>query len=603
MRVALSAIAVLLIIGNAHAEPTGGIALYGDLKYKPGFTHFDYVNPDAPKGGAVKFNSIGTYDTFNPFTLKGVKAEGLGYLFDTLMVASSDEPDSQYGLVAQSVSVAPDHLSVTFELRPKARFHDGSQMTPADVIWTFDTLKAKGTPQYHLYYADVLKAEQIGEHGVKFTLRSAENRELPIILGELPVLSKKYWAGRDFEKTTLDQPLGSGPYKIASFDAGRSITYRLVPDYWAKDLPVRKGRFNFGTIRYDYYRDASVALEAFKAGQYDIRQENVAKNWATGYTSPALSAGLFKMQRIKNQVPEGMQAFAFNTRRPIFKDPRVREALGYLFDFEWANKNLFYGAYARTESYFSNSDLASSGLPSPDELKVLEPLKADIPPTVFTKPYQAPKTDGTGDIRANLRAALGLLKEAGWTIKGGKLVNDKGEQFAFEFLNVQAEFERILLPFADNLRRIGIAMNLRTIDPSQYENRLNNYDFDMVVVGIPESLTPGNEQRGYWTSAAADEPGGNNVMGVRSKAVDKLVDLIIGSPDRKALLTRVHALDRVLLHSYYVIPNWHIDVFRVAYWDKFGRPKINPPYALALDTWWIDPALDKTLQANKAKLH
>ncbi|HEY7990602.1 MAG TPA: extracellular solute-binding protein [Stellaceae bacterium] len=603
MRVALSAIAVLLIIGNAHAEPTGGIALYGDLKYKPGFTHFDYVNPDAPKGGAVKFNSIGTYDTFNPFTLKGVKAEGLGYLFDTLMVASSDEPDSQYGLVAQSVSVAPDHLSVTFELRPEARFHDGSQMTPADVIWTFDTLKAKGTPQYHLYYADVLKAEQIGEHGVKFTLRSAENRELPIILGELPVLSKKYWAGRDFEKTTLDQPLGSGPYKIASFDAGRSITYRLVPDYWAKDLPVRKGRFNFGTIRYDYYRDASVALEAFKAGQYDIRQENVAKNWATGYTSPALSAGLFKMQRIKNQVPEGMQAFAFNTRRPIFKDPRVREALGYLFDFEWANKNLFYGAYARTESYFSNSDLASSGLPSPDELKVLEPLKADIPPTVFTKPYQAPKTDGTGDIRANLRAALGLLKEAGWTIKGGKLVNDKGEQFAFEFLNVQAEFERILLPFADNLRRIGIAMNLRTIDPSQYENRLNNYDFDMVVVGIPESLTPGNEQRGYWTSAAADEPGGNNVMGVRSKAVDKLVDLIIGSPDRKALLTRVHALDRVLLHSYYVIPNWHIDVFRVAYWDKFGRPKINPPYALALDTWWIDPALDKTLQANKAKLH
>lgn len=603
MRVALSAIAVLLIIGNAHAEPTGGIALYGDLKYKPGFTHFDYVNPDAPKGGAVKFNSIGTYDTFNPFTLKGVKAEGLGYLFDTLMVASSDEPDSQYGLVAQSVSVAPDHLSVTFELRPKARFHDGSQMTPADVIWTFDTLKAKGTPQYHLYYADVLKAEQIGEHGVKFTLRSAENRELPIILGELPVLSKKYWAGRDFEKTTLDQPLGSGPYKIASFDAGRSITYRLVPDYWAKDLPVRKGRFNFGTIRYDYYRDASVALEAFKAGQYDIRQENVAKNWATGYTSPALSAGLFKMQRIKNQVPEGMQAFAFNTRRPIFKDPRVREALGYLFDFEWANKNLFYGAYARSESYFSNSDLASSGLPSPDELKVLEPLKADIPPTVFTKPYQAPKTDGTGDIRANLRAALGLLKEAGWTIKGGKLVNDKGEQFAFEFLNVQAEFERILLPFADNLRRIGIAMNLRTIDPSQYENRLNNYDFDMVVVGIPESLTPGNEQRGYWTSAAADEPGGNNVMGVRSKAVDKLVDLIIGSPDRKALLTRVHALDRVLLHSYYVIPNWHIDVFRVAYWDKFGRPKINPPYALALDTWWIDPALDKTLQANKAKLH
>jgi microcin C transport system substrate-binding protein len=414
----------LLFAVAAAAEPTGGIALYGDLKYQPGFTHFDYTNPDAPKGGAVKFDAIGTYDTFNPFTLKGVKAEGLGYLFSTLMVGSSDEPNSQYGLVAESVSVAPDHLAVTFQLRPEARFHDGSPITPADVIWTFDTLKAKGAPTYHLYYADITKAEQVGEHGVKFTLRSAQNRELPLILGELPVLSKKYWAGRDFEKTTLDQPLGSGPYTIASFDPGRSIVYRRVADYWAKDLPVNKGRFNFGVIRYDYYRDASVALEAFKAGQYDIRSENVAKNWAIGYASPALSAGLFKMVRIKNQVPEGMQAFAFNTRRPLFRDRRVREALGCLFDFEWANKNLFYGAYTRTESYFSNSDLASTGLPSADELKILDPLKDEIPAAVFTKVYAAPKTDGTGDIRPNLRVALGLLKEAGWTVKSVKLVND-----------------------------------------------------------------------------------------------------------------------------------------------------------------------------------
>jgi microcin C transport system substrate-binding protein len=604
MRLALPVfVAALLAAGAACADPTGGLALYGDLKYKPGFIHFDYVNPDAPKGGAVKFNAIGTFDSFNAFIIKGVKADGLGYLFDTLMLASSDEPNSQYGLVAQSVELAPDKLSVTFNLRPEARFHDGSPITPADVIWTFDTLKAKGAPSYHLYYADVTKAEQVGEHGVKFTLKSAQNRELPLILGELPVLSKKSWEGRDFEKTTLDKPLGSGPYTIDSFDPGRSITYRLVKDYWAKDLPVKKGRNNFGTIRYDYYRDASVALEAFKAGQYDIRQENVAKNWATGYTSPALAAGLFKMERIKNEVPEGMQAFAFNTRRPVFKDARVREALGYLFDFEWANKNLFHGAYTRTESYFSNSDLASSGLPSADELKILEPLKADIPPTVFTKVFATPKTDGSGDIRANIRAALGLLREAGWTVESGKLVNDKGEQMAFEFLNAQPEFERILLPFGDNLRRIGVAMSLRTVDPAQYQNRLDHYDFDMTVIVVPESLSPGNEQRGYWNSATVDEPGGNNLMGVKDKAVDQLVDLVIASPDRPDLVTRLHALDRVLLESYYVIPNWHIDVFRVAYWDKFGRPKINPPYALALDSWWVDPTLDKTLAANKAKLH
>ncbi len=596
-------IAVIFSAGAAFAEPSEGIALYGNYKYKTGFTHFDYVDPDAPKGGAVKFNAIGTYDTFNPYQLKGVKADGLGYLFDTLMVPSADEPDSQYCLVAQSVDVAPDRLSVVFHLRPEARFHDGSPITSADVVWTFDTLKAKGAPTYHLYYADVLKAEAVGVHDVRFTLRSAENRELPLILGELPVLSKKYWSTRNFEKTTLEQPLSSGAYVIDSFDPGRSVTYRRVPDYWAKDLPVNKGRFNFGTIRYDYYRDASVALEAFKAGAYDVRQENVSKNWAIGYASPALSAGLFKKAEIKNQVPQGMQGFAFNTRRALFKDPLVREALGYLFDFEWANKNLFYGAYARTESYFSNSDLAATGLPSADELKILEPLKNAIPAAVFTRVYQAPKTDGTGDIRPNIRIALGLLKEAGWTVKAGHLVNTQGQQFSFEFLNAEAEFERILLPFGDNLRRIGIAMHLRTVDPAQYVNRLNNYDYDMTVTVIPESLSPGNEQRGYWTSAAADEPGGNNVMGVRSKAVDTLVDLLIAAPDRSSLLTRVHALDRVLLESFYMIPNWHIDVFRVAYWNKFGRPKINPPYALALDTWWVDAALDKTLQASKAKLH
>ncbi len=603
MRVAVSAfVACLIAAGPAWADPQYGFALFGDLKYPPGFTHFDYANPDAPKGGAVKFAAIGTYDTFNPFALKGVKADGIGYLFDTLMATSSDEPDSQYGLVAESVDVAPDRLSVVFNLRKEARFHDGSPITPDDVVWTFDTLKAKGAPQYHLYYADVLKAETVGDRAVKFTLRSAQNRELPSILGELPVLSKAYWAARDFEKTSLDAPLGSGPYVIDSFDQGRSITLKRVPDYWAKDLPVNKGKFNFDTMRYDYYRDTSVALEAFKAGQYDLRSENVSKNWAIGYDCPALSAGLIKKEAIANEVPQGMQGFAFNTRRPLFQDPRVRQALGYLFDFEWTDKNLFYGAYARTESYFSNSDLASSGLPSEDEKKILEPFRGDIPPEVFTQAYEAPKTDGSGNIRENLRAALELLKAAGWTVKGGKLVNDKGEQFQFEFLNAEAEFERIILPFSDNLARLGIKVTLRTVDPAQYENRLNDYDFDMTVTVIPESLSPGNEQRGYWTAAAADEPGGNNLMGVKNKAIDALVGMVIAAPDRPSLLTRVHALDRVLLRNYYVVPNWHINVFRVAYWDKFGRPKINPPYALALDNWWVDQTRDQTVAAKKSTL-
>jgi len=597
-----SLFALALASPMAHAEPTHGMALYGDLKYPAGFAHFDYADPDAPKGGAVKFNAIGTYDSFNPYTLKGVKADGIGYLFDTLMVASADEPSSEYGLIAESVDIAPDRLSVVFNLRKEARFHDGSPITPDDVVWTFDTLKSKGAPAYHLYYADVTKAEKIGNEAVKFTLRSAENRELPNILGELPVLSQKYWATRDFEKTTLEAPLGSGPYVIDNHDPGRSVSYRRVPDYWAKDLPVNKGRYNFETIRFDYYRDASVALEAFKAGQYDLRQENVAKNWAIGYDSPPLSAGLIKKEQIKNEVPQGMQGFAYNTRRPLFQDPRVRAAFDYLFDFEWANKNLFYGAYTRTESYFSNSDLASSGLPGEDEKKILEKYRGQIPDSIFTTPYDTPKSDGSGNIRPNLRKALELLKDAGWTVKNGQLVNDKGEPFQFEFLNGEPEFERILLPFGQNLQRAGIGMTLRTVDPAQYENRLQNYDFDMTVTVVSESLSPGNEQRGYWNSAAADEPGGNNLMGVKSKPIDDLVDLVIGAPDRPSLVTRVHALDRLLLWGHYLVPNWHITSFRVAYWDKFARPKVTPPYALALDFWWIDPEKEKKLEAGKAAL-
>jgi len=611
MRAAAIALTALLALAPAAiaAETEAGVtsshalSLFGDVKYGPEFSHFDYVNPDAPKGGTVRYSAIGTFDNLNPFILKGNAAVGVGLLFDTLMSPSSDEPASEYGLVAESVEMPADRSWVQYNLRKEARFSDGAPIAADDVIWTFDTLKAHGHPRLRLYYADVLKAEKVGERSVKFTFRAAGNRELPQIVGEMPVLSKKYWQGRDFEKTTLDVPVGSGPYKIDTFDPGRSITYRRDPNYWGKDLPVNRGRYNFDVIRYDYYRDQTVALEAFKAGQYDIRIENVAKNWATGYDSPALRDGLFKKDEIPNKVPTGMQGFGFNTRpgHP-FEDPRVRQALGYLFDFEWTNKNLFYGAYTRTESYFSNSELASSGLPSGDELKLLDKYKGQIPDTVFTTAYQAPKTDGSGNIRDNLRQALRLLKAAGWTVKSEKLVNDKtGQPFSFEFLLSQPEFERIVLPFVQNLKRIGIDARVRTVDPAQYENRMKEFDFDMTVVLMPESLSPGNEQRDFWSSAAAKENGSQNYVGVRSAAIDDLVNLIIGAPDRASLVTRVHALDRVLLQSYYVIPNWHLSYFRVAAWDKFSRPKTSPPYALALDTWWIDQQREQTVEAKKAQ--
>jgi microcin C transport system substrate-binding protein len=606
--IALTALLVLAPVAASAAEGSEGVtkshalSLFGDVKYGPDFTHFDYVNPAAPKGGTVRYSAIGTFDNLNPFILKGSPAAGSGETFDTLMARSDDEPASEYGLVAESVEIPADKRWVQYNLRKEARFHDGTPITPDDVIWTFETLKSKGHPRYRLYYADVVKAEKVGERGVRFSFRSGDNRELPQIVGEMPVLSKKYWAGKEFDKTTLEPPLGSGPYKIEAFDVGRSVTLKRVENYWAKDLPVNRGRNNFDTIRYDYYRDGTVALEAFKAGQYDIRAENAAKNWATGYDSPAFRDKLFKKEEIPNKVPTGMQGFAFNTRAGHpFEDIRVRRALSYLFDFEWSNKNLFFGAYTRTKSYFSNSDLASSGLPTPEELAILDKYKGEIPDDVFTTAYEPPKTDGSGNIRDNVRQALRLLKEAGWSVQNEKLVDKNGKQFQFEFLLTQPEFERIVLPFVQNAQKIGINATLRKVDPAQYENRIKSFDYDMTVVVIPESLSPGNEQREFWGSAAVTENGSPNYMGVNSKAIDHLVDLIINTPDRANLVTRVHALDRVLLHSYYVVPNWHITYFRVAAWDKFQRPKVAPPYALALDTWWLDPQREQTVETKKAQ--
>ena len=420
-RVSAIIVGLFLALGvamTAQAATTPGMSLFGDLKYAPDFKHFDYVNPDAPKGGTMRSSAIGTFDTLNPFVIKGVPAAGIGAIVDTLTVRSEDEPESSYGLVAETIDVAPDKRSVLYTIRKEARFHDGTPMTPEDVVWTFETLRAKGQPMYRSYYGDVTKVEREGERGVRFTFKSAENRELPQILGEMPVLSKAYWSGREFEKTTLDPPLGSGPYKIESVDPGRAVTYRRVADYWAADLPVNKGRYNVDVIHYDYYRDATIALEAFKAGQYDVRLENSSKDWATGYDSPALRAGLIKKEQIPNQLPSGMQGFGYNVRRPIFQDPRVREALAYGFDFEWSNKNLFYGAYQRTRSNFDNSELAATGVPQGEELEILEKFRGRIPDAVFTTEYDPPKYDGSGNIRDGLRGGAETVEGSRLDVQG-----------------------------------------------------------------------------------------------------------------------------------------------------------------------------------------
>jgi len=569
--------------------PRHGLSIHGDLKYGPDFTHFAYANPQAPKGGHVTLATTGTFDNLNPFILKGVSAAGIGFTFDTLTAQSADEPASAYGLVAETIETPPDRSWVAFTLRPNARFHDGSPMTVEDVMWTFDTLRAKGHPLYRSYYAAVTGTEKTGPRTVRFTFKPGENRELPVILGQLPVLSKAYWAGRDFAKTTLEAPLGSGPYRVESFEPGRSITYRRVPDYWGANLPVNAGRFNFDAIRYDYYRDDTVALEAFKGGAYDIRQESSSKNWARAYDVPAVRDGRIRKEEIPNEVPTGMQGFVFNTRRPIFHDPRVRQALAAAFDFEWSNAHLFYGAYTRTRSYFSNSELASRGLPSEAELAILAPFRGRVPDEVFTREYEPPSTKD-GGLRPNLVRALELLKQAGWVVRDMRLVNaETGEPMTFEILLDDPTYERITLPFVKNLERLGVSARVRTVDSAQFEYRQKQFDFDMVIGLFPQSPSPGNEQLDYWSSAAADTPGSRNLAGVRDPVVDRLVDLLIASPDRAALVTRTRALDRVLLWSHYVVPHFHITAFRVAFWNRFGRPAIAPTFDLGLDTWWIDP--------------
>ncbi len=581
------------VLARADAgETVSGLAMYGAPKYGPGFTHFDYVNPNAPKGGTVRLAALGTYDSFNPFIVKGLPAAGIEQTFDTLLTASADEPFSEYGLVAESMEVPPDRGWVVFNLRPQARFHDGSPITADDVLFSFQILRAKGSPNYRAYYQNVVKAEKLADRKVRFTFAPGDNRELPLILGQLPILSKKYWQHRAFDQTTLEPPLGSGPYQVASFDAGKRVVLQRVKNYWAKDLPVNRGLYNFDRIQIDYYRDSTVALEAFKAGDYDYRPENESKKWATAYDFPAVRNGEVLVRTFPNQRPTGMQGYVFNLRRPLFRDDRVRNALSYAFDFEWTNKNLFYGQYQRTASYFSNSDLAATGLPRGEELQVLEPLKAEVPPQVFTTVYQPPGTDGSDyGVRKNLHIAAALLRQAGWVVKDGHLVNGAtGQPFRFEILLDQPVWERITLPFVQNLKRLGISASVRTVDSAQYKNRLDNFDFDMVVDVKPESLSPGNEQREFWGSASADQPGSANLAGVKNPAVDRLIAELVAAPDRPALVARTHALDRVLLWNHYVVPQWNYTKVRTARWDRFGRPSELPKYGQSgwPSLWWFD---------------
>ena len=599
MRGLLTGLFLSLAVTSAiAAQPEGGIAMHGQPKYAASFDHFDYVNPNAPKGGEVHLAAMGSFDNFNPFIVKGQSAD-IGQLFETLMASSADEPFSEYGLIAESIETPPERNWVVFNLRPQARFHDGSPITADDVLFSFDILRTKGTPNYRAYYQNVVKAEKLSDRKVRFSFAPGDNREVPLILGQLPVLSKKYWQGRKFEETTLEPPLGSGPYKIESFDAGKRLTLVRVKDYWGKDLPVNKGLYNFDKIRVDYYRDSTVALEAFKAGEYDFRPENESKKWATSYTFPAVTAGTVKVKTFENQRPTGMQGFVYNLRRPLFQDDKVRQALAYAFDFEWSNKNLFYGQYERTSSFFSNSDLASSDLPSTEELKILNPLKGKIPDAVFTDDYKPPSTDGseTG-IRQNLRIAAGLLKEAGWEVKDGKLIKN-GKPFTFEILIDEPVWERVALPYVQNLQRLGITASVRTVDSSQYFNRMIAFDYDMIVHVWGESESPGNEQREFWGSIAADQSGSSNASGIKSEAIDSLIETLVAAPDRESLVTRTHALDRVLLQSHIVIPHWHIGYDRVAYWDKFGMPTVIPRRGMVFDAWWIDPAKAAALGKGK----
>tara|TARA_Y100000590_G_scaffold411745_1_gene506070 strand:- start:462 stop:2282 length:1821 start_codon:yes stop_codon:yes gene_type:complete len=587
----------------AEVNISHAIAMHGNPKYDKNFNHVDYVNPEAPKVGKVTLDAFGSFDSFNGFISKGEPAAGLSYIYETLTVRSYDEAFTEYGLIAETIEWPDDRSWVAFKLRKEAKWHDGKQITPEDVIWTFNTLIEKGHPFYKYYYGDVLDVIKEGDLRVRFNFKNNKNLELPLIVGQLPVLPKHYWENKNFEETTLEVPIGSGPYKIISFDAGRSITYELNDDYWGKNIPINKGKNNFKKINFQYFKDREIVRLALKSGDIDIFNENQSKAWATAYKIPAVENGVLRKDLIDHENPQGMQAFAFNIRKKKFEKIKVRKAISLAFDFEWTNQNLFYGAYKRTNSFFENSELASSGLPSEEELKILNKFKKSIPLELYNKEFNPPVTDGSGFIRKELSNAISLLNEEGWELINGKLTNSlSGEEFKFEILLVSPAFERIVLPFKDNLQKLGISVNVRIVDSAQYQERLNTFDFDMIVATFGQSLSPGNEQRNYWGSDAADNNGSRNVIGIKNKVIDSLIENLISAKDRKDLITATKALDRVLLWNHYVIPQWHISSYRTLYWDIFDKPKIRPKYSLGIDTWWIDESKAKSIEDRKKSI-
>lgn len=588
-----------------------GMAMHGDLKYPAGFDHFEYARPDAPRGGRLRLGAIGGYDSFNGFILRGTAAEGLELLYDTLLVEAADEAFSCYGRLAESMEVPPDRSWVAFDLRPEARWHDGRPITADDVVFTFNSLREKGHPQIRFYYQSVSGIEKLGERRVRFVFKPGEtNREMPLIVGQLSVLPKHYWETRDLAATTLEPPLGSGPYRIKAFEPNRYVTYERVPDYWGANIPVCKGHYNVAEITFEYYRDQVVLLEAFKAARLDLHIESMAKNWATAYDIPAFRQGLLRKEEIPHRRTAGMQAYVFNLRRPIFRDRRVRLALAGAFDFELSNRKFFYDSYTRCRSYFGNSELEAKGLPEGEELEVLRALDTEfpgqVPPEVFTTEYNPPSTGPWTDekehsraMRENLRRAAGLLREAGWSLRREDrvLVNEAVRDgagrpipLAFEILLVSPAFERITLPYVQELEKLGVKATVRTVDSAQYENRVDAFDFDMVVHTWGQSLSPGNEQRDMWTSQAAATPGSQNLAGIASPAVDRAVELVIQAADRTSLVNRTRALDRLLQWGHYVVPQWYYGRDRVAYWDKFGRPEVIPLRGgVNPMLWWVDP--------------
>jgi len=591
----LLALASVLLGAAPKIIVSHAISVHGQPRYKPGFKNFEYVNPNAPKGGTLRLASLGTYDNFNRYAQRGVAADDSTSFYDTLLTASLDEAEMYYGLIAEKVEYPDDYTWVIFHLNPRARHQDGKPITADDAVFSFNKFVEQGVPQFKQYYQDVSKVEALDARRVRFTL-SEGSRELVVALGGLTILPPQYWKDRNLSEPLTEVPLGSGAYTVKDYKIGQYLVYERLKNYWAMDLPSLKGQLNFDFVRYDYYRDENVALEALKAGEYDFREENVAKNWATLYSGPAFDSGQIVKEEIRHELPEGMPAFVFNTQRPMFQDRRVRMALNYAMDFEWMNRNLFYGQYTRTRSYFQNTEYAARGLPDKEELAILSKIRDKIPPEVFTQEYNPPVTDGSGNIRAQIQKALELLKQAGWELRGTKLVNTKtGQPLEFELLLNSPSDERVAIPVQKNLERIGVTMNIRTMsDYAQLTKRLRDRDFDMISGGYGASFFPGSDLKIVWRSDYLDYT--YNTAGVQDPAVDYLIDGIEANQnDEKALLAWGRALDRVLSWNHYVIPRWHLSSFRVAYWNKFSRPEVRPKYALGIGTWWVDKAKEAKL--------